>query len=279
MDRGTPLTASQLGSEPALDVLLRLAAAELRGRRSGANEESLQRAVLDEDGRFRTPTLDDEHAVLVSILEARVHVEHGGGSDPISQQVDQMKVHLVLVREAVGGDPDGLAVLEQRVAHRVPAVLRLGTPAPRTPFSGRSNGARLARAFYTNVIGTEASADSRGVGSEGGGVYANDIRFRLMDPLDRVRACTGFEWDAGNSDKSWRKHGVSRAEAEQLFFNQPLVAAADERHSQREERFYVLGRTDAGRLLFAAFTIRGERIRVISARDMSQAERRFFETP
>lgn len=99
-----------------------------------------------------------------------------------------------------------------------------------------------------------------------------------MDLLDRVRACTGFEWDAGNSDKSWRKHGVSQAEAEQVFFNQPLVVAGDEGHSQREERFFVLGRTDAGRLLFEAFTIRGDRIRVISARDMSEAERRLFET-
>ena len=98
-----------------------------------------------------------------------------------------------------------------------------------------------------------------------------------MDPLDRVRACTGFQWDAGNSDKSWIKHGVSRAEAEQAFFNQPLVVDFDESHSRDEERFFVLGQTNAGRLLFEAFTIRGELIRVISARDMNQTERRSFE--
>ncbi len=98
-----------------------------------------------------------------------------------------------------------------------------------------------------------------------------------MEPLDRIRACTGFQWDAGNSDKSWTKHGVSRAEAEQVFFNQPLVLAPDEAHSQTEERFFVLGKTDGGRLLFEAFTIRGELIRVISARDMSDSERRSFE--
>jgi len=98
-----------------------------------------------------------------------------------------------------------------------------------------------------------------------------------VDPLDRVRACTGFQWDAGNSDKSWVKHAVSRAEAEQVFFNQPLVVAPDEAHSQKEERFFVLGRTNGGRLLFEAFTIRGELIRVISARDMSDPERRVFE--
>ncbi len=98
-----------------------------------------------------------------------------------------------------------------------------------------------------------------------------------MGPLDRVRACKAFQWDAGNSDKSWIKHAVSRAEAEQVFFNQPLVLDFDETHSRAEERFFVLGQTNAGRLLFEAFTIRGELIRVISARDMSEAERRSFE--
>lgn len=98
-----------------------------------------------------------------------------------------------------------------------------------------------------------------------------------MNPLDRVRACTGFQWDGGNSDKSRIKHGVSRAEAEQVFFNQPVVLAPDEGHSQTEERFLVLGRTNAGRLLLEAFAVRGELIRVILARDMSDSERRSFE--
>jgi uncharacterized DUF497 family protein len=98
-----------------------------------------------------------------------------------------------------------------------------------------------------------------------------------VDLLDRVRACTGFQWDPGNSDKSWIKHGVSRAEPEQVFFNQPLILSPDEAHSQTEERLFVLGKTNAGRLLFEALTIRGELIRVISARDMSDSERRFFE--
>lgn len=105
------------------------------------------------------------------------------------------------------------------------------------------------------------------------------VRFTsvVVDPLDRVRTCTGFQWDAGNSDKSWSKLNVSRAEAEQVFFNQSLVVAPDERHSQIEERFFVLGRTNSGRLLFEAFTIRDRFIRVISARDMSDSERRSYE--
>lgn len=89
-----------------------------------------------------------------------------------------------------------------------------------------------------------------------------------------LHECSGFEWDSANADKVWDKHRVSRRECEQTFFNQPLIVADDEEHSLVEWRGYALGRADAGRRLFAVFTIRGERIRVISARDMSRRERR-----
>ena len=87
---------------------------------------------------------------------------------------------------------------------------------------------------------------------------------------------TGFEWDEGNSDKNWHRHEVSRAEAEQLFLNRPLVVADDPRHSGAEARFFALGRTDANRLLAVVFTLRGLLLRVISARPMSRKERRFY---
>jgi uncharacterized DUF497 family protein len=98
-----------------------------------------------------------------------------------------------------------------------------------------------------------------------------------MGILDQIAACTGFDWDQGNVLKNWDKHGVSDAECEQVFFNQPLFAADDEAHSVSEPRFYVLGRTDAGRELFLVFTVRGKLIRVISARDMSRKERRSYQ--
>jgi len=84
-----------------------------------------------------------------------------------------------------------------------------------------------------------------------------------------------FEWDDGNARKSSDRHGVSQAEAEQLFFNQPLLVVEDPRHSAYEPRFHALGRTDQGRPLHVTFTLRGNgtRIRVISARDMSRKER------
>ena len=78
----------------------------------------------------------------------------------------------------------------------------------------------------------------------------------------------GFEWDRGNSGKNLRKHAVTDSEAEQVFFNQPLVAALDEKHSSGEDRIHVLGRTDPGRRLFVVCTCRGDLIRVVSARPM-----------
>jgi len=98
-----------------------------------------------------------------------------------------------------------------------------------------------------------------------------------MDFFGQLRRCTGFQWDEGNLVKIWERHGVSAAECEQVFFNRPLVVAPDEKHSSAESRFYVLGHTDSRRLLFVVFTIRGEFVRIISARDMNRRERRIYE--
>jgi uncharacterized DUF497 family protein len=88
----------------------------------------------------------------------------------------------------------------------------------------------------------------------------------------------GFDWGAGNARKSVDKHGVSQAEAEQVFFNEPLLALEDERHSLAEPRFHALGRTNDGRRLHVTFTLRGSNslIRVISARDMHRKERAVY---
>jgi len=89
----------------------------------------------------------------------------------------------------------------------------------------------------------------------------------------------GFDWDAGNDRKNVEKHGVGQAEAEQVFFNEPLLVVADDRHSTEEARFHALGHNESGRLLHITFTLRqGSRlIRVISARDMHRKERAIYE--
>ena len=88
----------------------------------------------------------------------------------------------------------------------------------------------------------------------------------------------GFDWDIGNSRKSAEKHDVSQAEAESIFFNDPLIVA-DEKHSGTERRFNALGKTAQNRLLHVTFTLRrnGTMIRVISARDVHRKERKFYD--
>jgi uncharacterized DUF497 family protein len=89
---------------------------------------------------------------------------------------------------------------------------------------------------------------------------------------------TGSDWDKGNARKN-EKHGVSMAEAEQVFFNAPLLLLDDAVHSQKEARLHALGKTDVGRLLHITFTLRqsGCLIRVISARDMHRKERSVYD--
>ena len=84
----------------------------------------------------------------------------------------------------------------------------------------------------------------------------------------------GFQWDQGNSSKSWTRHRVSQTEAEQVFLNRPLVVAGAP--SRNEPRQFAFGQTDGGRLLTVVFTIRGSLLRVISVRPMSRRERRGY---
>ena len=88
----------------------------------------------------------------------------------------------------------------------------------------------------------------------------------------------GFDWNDGNARKN-EKHGVSQSEAEEVFFNQPLLLLDDALHSGQERRFHALGKTHEGRTLHISFTLRedGTLIRVISARDMHRKERSIYE--
>jgi uncharacterized DUF497 family protein len=89
---------------------------------------------------------------------------------------------------------------------------------------------------------------------------------------------TGLDWDDGNSRKNDR-HGVSMAEAEQVFFNTPVLMLPDPAHSQSEPRYHALGKTINGRRSHITFPLRseGKLIRVISARDMHRKERAHYD--
>ncbi len=90
---------------------------------------------------------------------------------------------------------------------------------------------------------------------------------------------TGFQWDEGNARKSADKHGISQAEAEQVFLNEPLLVIGDIGHSRSEPRFHALGVTKAGRRIHVTFTLRdgNTTLRVISARDMHRKERARYD--
>jgi uncharacterized DUF497 family protein len=102
------------------------------------------------------------------------------------------------------------------------------------------------------------------------------LNIYTMIDLDQI---AGFDWDDGNRRKSADKHDVSQAEAESVFFNDPLIVVEDARHSEREPRLNALGKTAQNRLLHITFTLRqnGTMIRVISARDMHRKERKAYE--
>lgn len=90
---------------------------------------------------------------------------------------------------------------------------------------------------------------------------------------------SGFDWDKGNRAKC-EKHGLSAATVESLF-TRPLAVLPDAAHSQRENRFRAIGRTEKGRGVFIVFTLRrrGEEIliRPISARYMHKKEIETYE--
>ena len=88
----------------------------------------------------------------------------------------------------------------------------------------------------------------------------------------------GFEWDIGNSQKSAQKHDVHPTEAEEVFFNSPLIISEDDKHSSIEKRYLAYGITNKKRFLTVIFTIRENEtlIRVISARDQHRKERTVY---
>ncbi|MEA3355586.1 MAG: BrnT family toxin [Patescibacteria group bacterium] len=86
-----------------------------------------------------------------------------------------------------------------------------------------------------------------------------------------------FDWDKGNINKSVSKHRIKNEEVEEVFVSQPIVLLEDTKHSRIEQRQMILGRTDKKKLLSIVFTIRKNKIRVISSRMMSRKERRLYE--
>jgi len=84
-----------------------------------------------------------------------------------------------------------------------------------------------------------------------------------------------FEWDSGKATLNLKRHGVDLADAVSVLYDEFAITVTDDRTS--EERFVTLGMDALGRILVVAYTWRGERIRLISARKATPRERRLYE--
>ena len=92
-----------------------------------------------------------------------------------------------------------------------------------------------------------------------------------------VSTMTEFEWDKGNLDKSYKKHGITPNVAEEIFLDENLVIQTDINHAQGEERYIAIGKTGESIILFVIFTVRVWKIRIISARRANKKERNVYE--
>jgi uncharacterized protein len=86
-----------------------------------------------------------------------------------------------------------------------------------------------------------------------------------------------FEWDTEKARDNEQKHGVSFLEASGVFDDDHSLSVQDPDHSINEARYLIFGLSKQGRHLVVSYTQRGERIRVISARQMTSRERKAYE--
>jgi len=86
-----------------------------------------------------------------------------------------------------------------------------------------------------------------------------------------------FEWDPTKAKSNFRKHGVAFKEAASAFKDPLSITVYDPDHSEEEDRCITFGWSASGRLLMVAHTDRGGRIRIISSRELTRAEREAYE--
>jgi uncharacterized DUF497 family protein len=86
-----------------------------------------------------------------------------------------------------------------------------------------------------------------------------------------------FEWDSRKESANRRKHGVGFSEASTVFADPLSITIPDPDHSENERRYVIIGLSDQRKLLVVVHTVRGERIRLISARKATRHEKREYE--
>jgi uncharacterized DUF497 family protein len=86
-----------------------------------------------------------------------------------------------------------------------------------------------------------------------------------------------FEWDPRKAARNLRKHGLSFTEAATVFSDPLSLTVHDPDHSRDEHRYITLGLSNRFRLVLVSHADRGERVRIISTREMTRAERKAYE--
>ena len=86
-----------------------------------------------------------------------------------------------------------------------------------------------------------------------------------------------FEWDTDKAATNARKHGVTFTEAASVFRDPLGATVSDPAHSGAEDRYITVGQSVAGRLLIVSHVDRGDRIRIINARELTRSERSAYE--
>jgi len=97
----------------------------------------------------------------------------------------------------------------------------------------------------------------------------------MAKQIINLKNVVNFEWNKGNREKNTLKHKVENSECEEAFFNNP-VFLPDRLHSQTENRYHAFGVTNNERFLLIAFTIRKNKIRIISARNQDKKEKQYY---
>ena len=87
----------------------------------------------------------------------------------------------------------------------------------------------------------------------------------------------GFQWDKWNIDKSYKKHGITPNETEEVFLDENVKIEKDIKHREQEERFIAIGKNIDGKILFVVFTVRVDKIRIISGRIANNKEKEVYQ--
>lgn len=92
-----------------------------------------------------------------------------------------------------------------------------------------------------------------------------------------INKSISFEWDSGNINKNLEKHLISAEVSEEPFGDPSLLTFPDPTHSKIEDRYHLIGKTKLGDTLFITYTLRKDKIRIISARVANKKERSLYE--